>query len=85
MKWLLVERATLAGDVIRLERSLQRVTEELAQKRATLGALDTTIRLTDSRLYQRAAGVIHAFAPYGARGSLKKMMEFILASRPEGC
>jgi hypothetical protein len=77
LKWLLVERATVAGDIARLDARQALLAAELAERWATLLALDTTIRLTEYPVAANAAGVIRSFArEYGRRGALK---EFIVS------
>lgn len=101
LKWLLVERATLAGNVARLseqeadiDQELRRVQERqallaleaqrlllcksqlpvrLAEERARIAALDTSIGLVSGDLVApSAAGTVRAFSGrYGKRGDLK--------------
>jgi hypothetical protein len=85
VKWLLVERATLAGDVARLEKTAQRVMIELEKKKAAMSALDVTIRIINERLKPGAAGVIRAFHPgYGKRGALSDAIKTVIRGSPEG-
>lgn len=76
VKWLLVERATIAGDIARLEQRQALIAQEIAERQAKLQALDITIGIIDKRIAPDAAGVIRAFRKeYGRRGALK---EFII-------
>ena len=71
-KWLLNERAALAGEAKRLEAELQRVQRELPAVQEKLAALDTTLELLDKSVATDAAGTVNAWAgKYGARGAVK--------------
>lgn len=72
MKWLLVERATLAGDLASLKMRLCHLESKIAQVQSAVQALDTTILLIESRVRPNAAGVIPRHETgYGARGALR--------------
>jgi hypothetical protein len=72
LKWLLVERATLAGDLANLKTRLSLLETEIGQVQSALQALDTTIRLTEARARPDAAGVVRRHrGQYGRRGALK--------------
>lgn len=72
LKWLLVERATLAGDLDKLQAQQSLLAAEIARVQDTLQVFDTTIRLTEARARPDAAGVIRRHQPkYGRRGALK--------------
>lgn len=71
-KWLLNERAALAGKAQRLEAELQRIQQELSAVQEKLAALDTTLELLDKSVATDAAGTVNAWAgKYGARGAVK--------------
>jgi hypothetical protein len=75
IKWLLVERATLVGDIARLERRQALLAAELAALRTTRDALDRTIAVLESRVRTDAAGSLKRHAPeYGSRGALKRFI-----------
>jgi hypothetical protein len=77
LKWLLVERATLAGNIVALEKSRVHLKEEIARFQARVDALDTTMRCIERSINVQAAGTIHGHKPqYGKRGALR---EFIIA------
>lgn len=85
IKWLLVERATVAGNIAFLEQNIERVQSELALARASLDSLDKTIHFVDGRLNAQAAGRIRAFrGSYGRRGALKEFVKSLIDSHPEG-
>ena len=72
IKWLLNERAALAGKAQRLETELHRVQRELPAVQEKLAALDTTLELLDKSVATDAAGTVNAWAgKYGARGAVK--------------
>lgn len=71
-KWLLNERAVLAGKAQRLEAELQRIQLELPSVLAKLGALDATMAAIDPAVAPDAAGTVNAWAgKYGERGAVK--------------
>lgn len=85
LKWLLVERATVVGDIARLDARQALLAAELADRWATLRALDTTIRLTEYPVAPNAAGVVRRFArEYGQRGALKEFIVSTLRDRALG-
>lgn len=72
IKWLLNERAALAGKAQRLEAELQRIQQELSAVQEKLAALDTTLELLDKSVATDAVGTVNAWAgKYGARGAVK--------------
>ncbi|MGB9109849.1 MAG: hypothetical protein WCC39_14300 [Telluria sp.] len=72
IKWLLVERATLAGDIEQLARRRALLDAEMEALRSRAQALDTSIRLLDARVNAAAAGqVFRHCQQYGERGALK--------------
>ena len=72
IKWLLNERAALAGKAQRLEAELQRIQQELFAVQKKLAALDTTLELLDKSVATDAVGTVNAWAgKYGARGAVK--------------
>lgn len=78
IKWLLVERATLVGDIVRLEERKVLLEAELGRVRDLVAAVDTSIRLVDSGLLLDAAGSVQRHCPaYQRRGALK---EFLIAA-----
>lgn len=91
-KWLLNERAALAGDaqrieteVQRLEAELQRIQRELPAVREKLAALDATMDALDARVAPNAGGVVKAQGRHGRRGSLKAfILELLQASGSAG-
>lgn len=71
-KWLLNERAALAGEAQRLQTELQRIQLELPSVLAKLTALDATMAAIDPAVAPDAAGTVNAWAgKYGARGAVK--------------
>jgi hypothetical protein len=85
LKWLLVERATLAGDLVSLKTRQSFLEAEIDQVQSTLQALDTTIRLTEARARPDAAGVVRRHQPkYGRRGALKAFVVEALQGEPAG-
>lgn len=85
VKWLLVERATLMGDIVQLERRQALLAAELAQLRVTREALDHTIAVLESRARADAGGTVRRHSPaYGSRGALKHfLVSTVLASTAE--
>jgi hypothetical protein len=78
IKWLLVERATLVGDITRLEERKALIEAELGRVRDLVAAVDTSIRLVDGGLRLDAAGQVGRHCPtYGRRGALK---DFLIAA-----
>lgn len=72
LKWLLVERATLAGDLLQMELRQVELTAEIAKTKFRVQALDTTIRLCHSNARSDAAGAVRRHTSgYGRRGALK--------------
>ena len=72
VKWLLVERATLAGDLATLKLRQRHLESKITQVQAAVHALDTTILLMEARLQPDAGGVIHRHEKgYGTRGALR--------------
>jgi hypothetical protein len=72
IKWLLVERATLAGDIEQLARRRTMLDAEMDKLRSRVLALDTSLRLLDARVNAAAAGkVLRHRQQYGERGTLK--------------
>lgn len=75
LKWLLVERATLAGDLLQMELRRAELTAEIAKTKSRVQALDTTIRLCHSNARPDAAGAVRRHTPgYGRRGALKGVL-----------
>lgn len=71
-KWLLNERAALAGEAKRLQAELERIQLELPSVLAKLGALDATMAAIDPAVAPDAAGTVNAWAgKYGERGAVK--------------
>ncbi|MES2151893.1 MAG: hypothetical protein V4508_19105 [Pseudomonadota bacterium] len=70
LKWLLVERATLAGDLQKLEERRAMLDAEMTATRGVLSSLDTTIGILESRLRPDAAGVVRRHGDYGRHGAL---------------
>ena len=85
LKWLLVERATLAGDLDKLRAQHSHLAAEIARVQDTLQAFDTAIRLTEARARPDAAGVIRRHQPkYGRRGALKAFVVEMLQGATSG-
>ena len=84
IKWLLVERATILGDIAKLQKSRSQVEAALDARRDVLSALDKVIEITDKRIAAAAAGTIRSFAKeYQTRGALKKfVVDAIVAASP---
>ena len=71
-KWLLNERAVLAGEALRLQAELERIQLELPAVLAKLTALDATMAAIDPAVAPNAAGSVNAWAgKYGERGAVK--------------
>lgn len=77
LKWLLVERATIAGDIQRLQATQAQIASELANLQTQLEALDSTLALAYSSVRPDSAGAIQCHGRYGKRGALKA---FIVAT-----
>lgn len=78
VKWLLNERAALAGEAERLQDECAKLTAALAQLQAKLpevqrqlSALDATLAAIDKCIAPDAGGVVKAQGRHGKRGSLK--------------
>lgn len=72
IKWLLLERATLAGDIEQLARRRALLDVGMENLRSRVQALDTSIRLLDVRVNAAVAGKIRRHCQqYGERGALK--------------
>lgn len=81
IKWLLVERATIAGDIARREIALQRLAREVDRLKSQLAALDTSIQLVNQSLNPEAVGAIQRHTPeYRQRGALKRFVVQLLQS-----
>lgn len=75
LKWLLVERATLAGDLSRLSEKQAVLSAQIAKVEAKIQALDVSMRLVDARIQVSAAGIIRRHTQeYGRRGALKEFV-----------
>lgn len=71
-KWLLNERAALAGEAQRLKADLERIQRELPAVLGKLAALDATMAAIDPLVAPDAAGTVKAWAgKYGERGAVK--------------
>ena len=71
-KWLLNERAALAGEALRLEAELRRIQRELPVVQEKLAALDATMAAINPLVAPDAAGTVKAWAgKYGERGAVK--------------
>ncbi|MGH6639164.1 MAG: hypothetical protein ACREBY_11270 [Polaromonas sp.] len=75
-KWLLNERAMLAGEAQRINRQIQALQGLLPPLTEKLLALDSAMALFDARVRPDAAGVVLAHDKYGERGALIKRVEF---------
>lgn len=85
LKWLLVERATLLGDIEQLARRRAELDTELQRLQSLVMALDTSIRLLDARVRAEAAGkVFRHCQQYGKRGALKTFITQTLREAEEG-
>lgn len=72
IKWLLVERATLVGDIEQLARRRAMLDTEMERLQAQVQALDMSIRLLDARVRAAAAGTVFRHCQqYEERGALK--------------
>jgi hypothetical protein len=75
LKWLLVERATLVGDIAQLERRRSLLDAEIARLHALITALDTSVRLAERRVRPDAAGSVRRHRQsYGWRGALQAFL-----------
>lgn len=75
IKWLLVERATLVGDIAQLERRRTLFDAEIARLRALVAALDTSVCLAERRVRPDAAGTVRRHRQsYGQRGALQAFL-----------
>ena len=71
-KWLLNERAALAGEAQRLKADLERIQRELPAVLGKLAAMDATMATINPLVAPDAAGTIKAWAgKYGERGAVK--------------
>jgi len=78
IKWLLVERATLVGDISRMEQRKALLDAELIRARSLVAAVDTTIRLMERDVRVDAAGTVQRHCPsYRRRGALQ---DFLIAT-----
>jgi len=72
IKWLLNERAALAGEAQRLKADLERIQRELPAVLGKLAAMDATMAAINHRVAPDAAGTVKAWAgKYGERGAVK--------------
>jgi hypothetical protein len=72
IKWLLVERATLVGDIEQLTRRRAMLDAEIESLQSQVRALDASIRLIDARVNAAAAGTVFRHCrQYGGRGALR--------------
>jgi hypothetical protein len=79
LKWLLVERATLAGDLAKLKARLSLLEAEIVRVQTTSKALDVVIGRTEARARPDAAGAIRRHqSKYGKRGALKEFVVKVL-------
>jgi hypothetical protein len=75
IKWLLVERATLVGDIEQLERRRILLDAEIARLHSQVAALDTSVRLVEARVRPDAAGSVQRHRQnYGGRGALQAFL-----------
>lgn len=75
IKWLLVERATLVGDIAQLERRRTLLDAEIARLHALVTVLDTSICLAERRVRPDAAGSVRRHRQsYGRRGALQAFL-----------
>jgi hypothetical protein len=75
IKWLLVERATLVGDLAKLEQHRTMLDAEIARLHALVAALDTSVRLVERRVRPDAAGSVQRHRQnYGRRGALQAFL-----------
>lgn len=70
LKWLLNERAMLAGELARLAERIEKLVVLQDQTTEKLRALDRTLARVDSRVRPDAGGLVRAQTKYGARGAL---------------
>lgn len=85
IKWLLVERATLAGDIEQLARRQALLDAKMEALQAKVQALDTSIRLLDARVNGSVAGKIRRHCQqYGERGALKAFIMHTLRETEHG-
>lgn len=84
LKWLLVERATLAGDRQKLEERRAMLDAELAAISEVISSMDTTIGILESRLRPDAAGVVRRHGGYGRHGGLTAFIIEILKTSSVG-
>jgi hypothetical protein len=84
LKWLLVERATLAGDLQKFEERRAMLDAELTATLAVLSSMDTTIGILESRLRPDAAGVVRRHGSYGRHGALTDLIVEILKAAAPG-
>lgn len=70
LKWLLSERAMLAGELARLAERIEKLVVLRDQATEKLRALDRTLARADSRVRPDAGGIVRAHTRYGARGAL---------------
>jgi hypothetical protein len=85
LKWLLVERPTLAGDLANLKACLTLLEAEIVRVQSTAQALDVVIDLTEARARARARARPDAArairrhqSKYGKRGALKEFVVKVL-------
>jgi hypothetical protein len=79
LKWLLVERATLAGDLANLKARQSLLEAEVVRVQSTFQALEVVIGLTEARARANAAGAIRRHrSKYGKRGALKEFVVKVL-------
>lgn len=79
LKWLLNERAAIAGRIQKLEKvlhGLHKMEQSLSECRGTLDALDTAIGLAYQGVRPDAAGTVNAWA--GKYGQLGALTEFVV-------
>ncbi|HYD95019.1 MAG TPA: hypothetical protein VEC01_06810, partial [Noviherbaspirillum sp.] len=78
IKWLLVERATLLGDIARLQERQSLIGQAIAKLEAKIRAFDVTISLATADAPVQTVRKVRAFPlEYKKRGALK---EFIVAT-----
>lgn len=70
LKWLLNERAMLAGELARLAERIEKLVALRDQATEKLRALDRTLARADNRVRPDAGGIVRAHTRYGARGAL---------------
>lgn len=75
IKWLLVERATMVGDIELLERRRTLLDAEIARLRTLVAALDTSVSLAERHVRPDAAGSVQRHRQsYGRRGALQDFL-----------